>query len=330
MVVFAFVAAVLHFVLVPIGGDDTPITVVVSKGATARSIAENLADKKLIHLPCAFVFAASSAGLADKLKPGAYKFTRKMSVRQMVDAMADGDMAAIWVTIPEGFTVNEIANRLAEKTLVDKEEFLAAAQSITQDYSKIIPLPGPGLEGYLFPDTYLVSIDGNSEEIISTMLKGFKNRVYDPYSKEIVKIAGSDDPKLCAETLKKIIIIASMIEREAKVDKDRPLISAVIWNRLKLGMRLEIDATVNYAAGVHYSRLYYQHINSADSPYNTYKHRGLPPGPIANPGLPSIKAAMNPAKVNYLYYVAKPDGSHIFTNTLADHNAAKASRRNGG
>jgi UPF0755 protein len=189
-------------------------------------------------------------------------------------------------------------------------------------------VPSQSLEGYLFPNTYLIVLDSNPKMIVGQMLQAFKSQVAEPLSSDVVETAGNDGAQARSRALYQAVVVASMIEREAKVEKDRPLISAVIWNRLRKGMKLEVDATVQYALGEHRGRLFYSDL-AVISPYNTYRNPGLPPGPISNPGLASIKAALHPANVDYLYYVARPDGSHVFSHTLEEHNAAKARIRRG-
>lgn len=319
----------VHYVGAPVGGSKTPVMIVVPRGAAAGSVAEKLKNAGLIRSALGFTVFASTHDYAHKIKPGAYRFDRTMTVRQMLDTMVKGDVAAVWVTIPEGFTVRQIAKRLGEKRLVNESEFLTIASACAKDFEDIVNVPAPGLEGYLFPDTYLVPFEADPREIITQMLKNFKNRVADPMSGEIEKIAGGADTGSKGETLNRVLIVASLIEREAMVPQDRALVSAVIWNRLRIGMKLDIDATVLYALGEHRNRLYYKDL-AVESPYNTYINPGLPPGPIANPGIDSIKAAFYPENVGYLYYVARADGSHIFSKTLAEHNAAKQRVKNGG
>lgn len=305
----------------PVGGSRTSTVVVIPKGSTAGQVGEILSQKGLIHSGMAFAIVARLDGSASKIKPGAYKLSNVMSPSQMLDKMVNGDVDAVWVTIPEGFTIEKIAERLAAKKLIDKDEFIALAENGSDSYKNIIDIPAPGLEGYLYPNTYLIPVNAKSGEIIRMMLETFETEVADKADLNSSDQLRNDNNTSRIDALFRIITIASMIEREAKVPNDRPLVSAVIYNRLRLGMRLNIDATVQYALGEHRSRLFYRDL-SVDSPYNTYRNNGLPPGPISNPGMDSIKAAIHPAKVDYLYYVAKPDGSHIFTRTLEEHNAA--------
>jgi len=318
----------VYYVSAPVGGSKTPVMVAVPNGASAGTVAERIKKAGLIRSAMGFTVLARTCNYAHKIKPGAYRFDRTMSVKRMLDTMVKGDVAGVWVTIPEGFTIREIAKRLGEKQLVNESEFLAIATSCARDFKDIVNVPTPGLEGYLFPDTYLISFDAGPREIITQMLKNFREKVAGPMSGEIEKIAGGPDDESKSEALNRVLIVASLIEREAKIPKDRALISAVIWNRLRIGMKLDIDATVQYALGEHRNRLYYKDL-AIESPYNTYINPGLPPGPIANPGIASIKAALYPESVDYLYYVARPDGSHIFSKTLAEHNAAKQHARNG-
>lgn len=329
LVLTGLVLWTLYYVGAPVGGSTTPVMINVPKGATAAAVAEKLKEAGLIRSALGFTVIARARADAGKLKPGAYRFNKSMPVRRMLDAMVRGDVAAVWVTIPEGFTVRQVAGRLAGKHLVNESEFLTLVTACAGDFREIVSVPAPGLEGYLFPDTYLVPLNADPREIVTQMLKAFKSRVADPLSSEIGEISAGVDVESKGQVLNRIIIVASLIEREARVPKDRALISAVIWNRLQIGMKLDIDATVLYALGEHRRRLFYRDL-AVQSPYNTYIHPGLPPGPIANPGIDSIKAALHPEKVGYLYYVARPDGSHIFSRTLSEHNAARQRVRNGG
>lgn len=306
----------------PVGGDLKPVIVVVPEGATALGAGGRLEAAGLVRSGWGFAVVARLTGAASKIKPGVYEFSRAMSARQMLDKLVRGEVAAVWVTIPEGFTVRQIADRLAARKLVNRDEFLALARSGAKDFRGVLEMPGSGLEGYLFPATYLISFKTSAREVLEEMLKTFRSKAAKPYAAEIGRVAASGNGESNAAALSRIVIVASMIEREAKLDEDRPLISAVIWNRLRLGMKLDIDATVQYGLGGHRPRLFYGDL-AADTPYNTYLHAGLPPGPISNPGLASFRAALRPAKAGYLYYVARPDGSHIFSRTLQEHNAAK-------
>jgi UPF0755 protein len=313
---------IIYYLGAPVGGSEEPVVVVIPKGATAQSVGVILRSNGLVRSWWGFALIAKYTDEANKIKPGAYKFSKAMSVRFMLDMMINGRVAGVWVTIPEGFTARQIADRLAERNIVSSDAFATLTSTCAGDFSTNLHVPSQGLEGYLFTDTYLVPTDGDLRAIVDQMLDAFKAKVVVPLAPEIDKVANSSDPIVRSKALHRIIIVASMIEREAKAPKDRPLVSCVIWNRLRRGMKLQIDATVQYAWGEHQARLYYNDL-TVDSPYNTYLYAGLPPGPISNPGLDSIKAALHPAKSNYLYYVARKDGSHIFSRTLEEHNAAR-------
>jgi UPF0755 protein len=242
-----------------------------------------------------------------------------MSLSDILDKIARGDVSALWVTIPEGYTGQQIARVLASKKLVNDAVF---TQDVYQpDGAVTAPFiaPNGSLEGYPFPDTYLVPFHGNPHSVVKLMLDNFDKRVVKGMAGEI---------QASGMSLHQIITVASMIEREARVPEDRPLIASVIYNRLRQGMPLQIDATVEYALGGHRARIYYRDLK-VDSPYNTYRHRGLPLGPISNPGLSSIQAALHQAATDYLFYVAGPDGRHLFSRTVQEHGEAIQKVRRG-
>lgn len=304
----------------PVTGDKNAALVLVNipPGRNARQIGEILARKHLVRSPLSFVFASRMDGLSGKMHAGRYELSPAMPPRQIAARMALGETAQGVVTIPEGYTVRQAARRLAERHLVDEAQFLALAQTQGRTFrvGKWTP-PNDNLEGYLYPDTYTVPKGATARDMVQMMLDNFDRRVITPHGTEAKGFPGG---------LPAAVTLASLVEREAEVDSDRPLIAAVYRNRLKAGMRLQCDATVQYALPEHKTRLFYVDLR-VDSPYNTYRHAGLPPTPIANPGLPSIEAALHPAPVGYLYYVAGPGGRHVFSTTLAQHERAVAQAR---
>lgn len=325
LVVALMVAAgILYTVqmLGPVTGDKNAPSVLVDipPGKNARQIGQILARKHLIRSSLSFVFASRMGGLSGQMHAGHYELSPAMPPRQIAALMALGETAQGIVTVPEGFTVRKIARRLAEHHLADEMQFLDLAQTKGRTFHVRQWTPPDGnLEGYLFPDTYSVPKGASSREIIQMMLENFDRRVAMPDRVQTDKFPGG---------LAAVITLASLIEREAEVNADRPLIAAVYRNRLSIGMRLQCDATVQYALPEHKVRLHYSDYR-VDSPYNTYLHAGLPPTPIASPGLPSIEAALHPAAVGYLFYVAGPGGRHIFTRTLGEHEQAVARARAG-
>jgi UPF0755 protein len=294
----------------------------IPSGASAASIGDLLYNEGLIKNPQVFVLHARRYNLGHQFIAGRYRLSPSLSLVQIADQLKNGEIYAetIWFTIPEGFNVREIAQRLEEKDLADVELFLELAREPSQpiiDYFPEISLvetPGVNysLEGYLFPDTYEVYPDASVEEIIILML-GRLSRAFSEEQLERIEQLNS--------SLHEILTIAAMVEREGQVDHERALIAGVIYNRLQIGMRLQIDATVQYALGENKEFLTFKDLE-IESPYNTYQNDGLPPGPIASPGEASINAALYPEKSEFLYYNYKYDGSgeHFFSRTLEEHN----------
>ena len=214
------------------------------------------------------------------------------------------------LTFPEGFFLKQIAARVGASELrITEQAFSNAARRSLLAEQPAFELASESLEGYLFPDTYQIAIGTSAEEIVAEMLGNFEHKFCEKYEQQIAASSHS---------LHEIVTMASLIEREAKTEKDRGLIASVIDNRLAKGMKLQIDATVQYALPEHKERLLHSDLKVA-SPYNTYLHEGLPPGPICNPGLACLEAALNPPRTEYFYYVAREDGSHVFSRTYAEH-----------
>ncbi len=314
-VLIAMLAATRALSPVTTDKDVPTVLVTVPGGANVRRIGEILARRHLVRSPLAFVFAAQVAGVSGHLRAGRYELSPAMPPSQIAQLIALGRTAEDMVTVPEGFTVAQIARRLAARGMVRESEFLTLArtQGRTFRVNGWTP-PSDDLEGYLFPDTYRVPRGTTARAVITMMLTEFDERVIRPDSAQFARYPGG---------LPAAITMASLVEREAKADTDRPLIASALDNRLRAGMRLQCDATVQYALPQHKGRLMDADLRVA-SPYNTYLHTGLPPTPIANPGLLSIAAALHPAATDYLFYVARPDGRHIFSATLAQHDRAVA------
>ncbi|MDH7602824.1 MAG: endolytic transglycosylase MltG [Armatimonadota bacterium] len=315
-------------------GSSTPVRVAVPRGASARDVAKILVRNRVIRSPFVFLLTCRMSGKAAKLKPGVYELTSGMNLPEIVRVLVRGEALQAWVTIPEGYTIRQIGDVLQERGVTNAEAFVHAALTKGFEFSQYPFIGSECLEGYLFPDTYLVARGTQPERVIERMLDAFEHKVLVPYRPQIERAALRHfglQAQDFAQGLHKLLTVASLVEREAKIPKDRPLIAAVIYNRLKRGLKLEIDATVTYVPGdsrANKSRIYLRDLKT-DSPYNTYLHPGLPPGPICNPGLASIRAALEPADVDYLYYVARPDGSHVFSRTLQEHNRAKSAVRKG-
>lgn len=298
----------------PAGGEARMVRVTVPRGATARAVGADLERRGLIR--SAFVFNYDAHGRT--LKPGVYDFKPSESPREMLRRLERGDVATVRVTLPEGFTLRRIAHRLAQHGIVADEQAFLTLVTTQGNTLHASFTPPADLEGYLFPDTYRFPVGATDTQVAQQMLSEFD---------KLVATGEQDDIRASGRTLHDIVTVASLVEGEAETDADRPRIAGVIYNRLARNMRLEIDATVQYAQGFHKNRLLYRDL-AVDSPYNTYKISGLPPGPICCPGLPSLKAALHPTASDFLYYVAGPDGkAHLFARTLAEHNANVARMR---
>jgi UPF0755 protein len=301
------------FLFQPASASPQRIRVTIPEGAGAARIGQILEEKRVIRSAWAFGWYLRWRGEGATLKSGRYRLSANMSLAQIVQELQSGGAGpeedGIRVTIPEGYTLRQIAETLEKKGVVEKTAFLeaATAEAAIAQLRADFDLPKTTLEGYLFPDTYFFRPRTPARQVIETMLLNFQTRFVRPNQRAIAQ---------SGKTLHRLVTEASLIEREARVPEDRARIAGVIDNRLQRNMRLEVDATVLYALGRHKARVLYSDLE-VDSPYNTYRHRGLPPGPIANPGLESLLAALRPEQHDFLYYVARPDGSHLFTRTLA-------------
>lgn len=297
-------------------GEASDILFQIAPNSSTKQIARQLEEQGLIRNAQAFRLYSQYHELDAKIKAGYYLLNSSMSSQEILGILVRGKTASKSFTIPEGYNLAKIIDSLANKGLIREQLFkdLLVKGDFPYPFLQGLPSGQKRLEGYLFPETYNVSLDSTEKDIINVMLAGM--------DRQIKTLKLEEKAKAHNLTLHQVVTIASMIEREAKVSKDRALISSVIYNRLKIGMRLQIDATVEYALGGHREKIYYKDLE-VNSPYNTYKYAGLPPGPIASPGRESLLAAVNPAKTDYLYYVAKPDGSHAFAKTLEEHEKNK-------
>lgn len=291
--------------------DQVLIEVRIPQYSTAHSVAAILIEKGLIRDERIFLAYCYWQRHEKDLQAGLYDFSKSQSLDQIIQQLVEGKVKQMTFTIPEGYTVRQIGELLVKNGICRPEQWQAALQA-NYDYPFLqsgITDREKRLEGYLYPDTYTFEDETGAEAIINMMLTRF-DRVWDDNFKSQAQ----------ARQLQvgRVITVASLIEREAQVAEERRRIAGVIYNRLQKGMPLQIDASVIYALGEHRETVTYQDLE-IDSPYNTYKHAGLPPGPIASPGRAAIEAAVNPELHNYYYYVAKGDGSHQFSATYLEH-----------
>lgn len=308
---FIFLANVFLTAPSTVQNHNTPVIVKVHRGASLDAISEILLNEGLIGNKFYFKLVAKIKGWENSLQAGSYLISPGEGPLEILEKMKNGDAVidTVHFTIPEGYTVEQIAQVIEGKNLARKEEFLDAVKKF-----KLEGLEASGgeypLEGYLFPDTYEVYADAQPDEIISLMLKRFFQVVDQEY------LARLDAAGM---SLKDAVTLASVVEREAVVDEERPIIAAVFLKRLEIGMPLQSCATINYLLPEPKDHLTDKEL-AIDSPYNTYKYKGLPPGPIGNPGKASLDAVINPDDQGYLYFVAKNDGTHAFGRTLQEHN----------
>lgn len=294
-----------------LGAGGGPGTIVYIKPRTGvQEIAQTLREAGIIQSRWAFLALAYLQGSLTRLQAGEYEFTPGMSLLEILRKLEAGRVITHQVTIPEGFTAQDIARLLAGERLVNVERFTALAKDLQLVES--LDVPGDSLEGYLFPDTYRLTRGMGEEEILRIMVARFHQALPKDFDLQAERL-GLD--------LHSVVTLASLIEKEAKLDRERPIVAAVFHNRLRRNMPLQSDPTAVYGAPGPRRR-----ITSLDlrrkTPYNTYLKAGLPPGPIANPGQASLLAALNPARVSFLYFVAKNDGTHFFSRTLEQHAQA--------
>lgn len=299
--------------------DAEPVRVRIPAGASFAEVTDSLAAKRLVQAPFFFRLYARVVGVDDEVKPGTYGFRPGTGWKQLLEDLRLGRVLTFRLVIPEGWDLQRIAPRLASLTGASPDSVLALLADTTQPAR--FGVPGPTLEGYLYPATYTFPVDAPVDSVIANLVAAYK-AVWTPARRARADSVGMSE--------REVVTLASIIEKEARIRSEMPLISAVYHNRLRIGYPLQADPTVQYALGRHRARLLYADIDSvADHPYNTYRNPGLPPGPIASPSADAIDAALAPADVDYLYFVARPDGSHVFTRSLAEHNRAKAEvRRN--
>jgi UPF0755 protein len=298
-------------------GDGPVVQVHVPQGAAFGTVMDSLAAYEVVRSPRLFRAYARVTGADRAIKPGVYGFRRGMGWDRILADLHQGRILTHRITIPEGWELRKIAPRLAAATGASPDSvllFLADGATASR-----FGVPGPTLEGYIYPATYTLPLGMPLEGIVGVMVGQYR-KIWTP-----ARRARADSLKLSERD---VVTLASIVEKEARVRDEMATISAVYHNRLRIGYPLQADPTVQYALGVHQTRLLYAHIDSvADNPYNTYRRRGLPPGPIASPSTAAVDATLYPADVPFLYFVARPDGSHIFTRSLVEHNRARAMLR---
>jgi UPF0755 protein len=295
-------------------GDTNTVTVIdIPPGMSLKKTAQTLEDDKIIRSALSFRLLAYLEKKSNKVRIGEYALSPNMPPAEILRKITSGQTVPHPVTIPEGYRIAEIAEHLSNKGLVRKDKFLEQVRN--PEFLKYLAIPADTLEGYLFPDTYHFSKYTDETVVIRTMLESFRKTVLLP---EFLRRA-----RELNLSFHQVVTLASLIEKETGRREERPLIASAFHNRLKKKMLLQTDPTVIYALPGFDGNLRKKDL-SYDSPYNTYKYPGLPPGPIASPGKESMQAALYPATTDYLYFVSKQDGTHYFSANLQEHNNAVA------
>jgi UPF0755 protein len=318
-------------ILFPIGSDSSEEVFRIEKGEGSRDIALNLQEEGLIRWGPMFRLYVLFTASADELQAGTYSLSKSMNIPRMVGKFTNGEVIREKLTVIEGWSLRNIGYHLENKGLFQAEEFWEVAGFPATDYLQATDLPEPkdfsgeysfleskpdnvGLEGFLFPDTYEVTMEAEVEDIVRKMLDNFDQKLTLQLREEIARQG---------KTIFDIITMASILEREVQTKEDKEIVSGIFWKRMKLQKPLESCATIAYIKGVDQWRYSFEDTR-IESPFNTYLNYGLPLGPISNPGMDSILAAVYPESTEYLYYLSTPEGQTIFSKTFEEHSQAKA------
>jgi UPF0755 protein len=300
----------ISFAVRPIDDQATQATVYIPKGTSFLAIVNILDQAGMVKHKPLFILLSRFKEAASSIKPGEYELATSMSPIEIINKLFKGDIKVRRVTIPEDFTLKQIVDRLIEENLVGEKDFI----NVTTDpvFLASLNIDANSAEGYLYPDTYDFYRGMATQEIIRIMVKQFRKKV----TPEMIERA-----RVMGMTPTEFVTLASLIGKETGHKEEKAKVSAVFHNRLKRGMRLQSDPTAVYRLDAYRNSVKRKDLNN-DTPYNTYKIKGLPLGPIANPGIDSLEAALYPAPVNYLFFVSKNDGTHIFSSNLAEHAQA--------
>lgn len=287
---------------IPAASSSDSVEISIPAGSSSKSIGRNLASKGAVHSALGFRIACLLSGKGARLRAGDYDMPSGLNAWQAVDYLVSGKSLQHKFLIPEGLAAYQIAALLEAKKLANGERFLKLVRDPA--FAKKLGIDAPGLEGYLFPDSYQFVRGVPEETLAGMMVERFKQKV----------------PSSMRD--RKLLTLASIIEKEARLDEERPKVARVFLNRKEKKMRFESCATIRFALNKYTGPILFKDLE-VESRYNTYRHWGLPPGPICSPGLKSIQAAQNPAQGDWLFFVVGSDGSHVFSNTFDEHKKAK-------
>jgi UPF0755 protein len=293
--------------LAAVGGDATEVGFHVEPGKTLRGLGRELESQGLIRNARAFEWLGRWREAAGELRAGEYALSRELSSGEILDRIVAGRVRTWEVSLPEGLTAVEVAARVESAGLAEAPAFLAVVAD--PDAPERLGVEGPGLEGYLFPETYQLARGLDAEAVVKTLVDEFL-RAWEPRAERAAERGLS---------MRQVATLASIVEKETGVPEERPLIAGVFHNRLARGMRLETDPTVIYGIPEFDGNLTRAHLDDATNPYNTYQIPGLPPGPIANAGAAALEAVVEPAESEYLFFVSRNDGTHVFSKSYRAH-----------
>jgi UPF0755 protein len=289
-------------------GSGEPIRFTVPRGSGISTIADTLEARGVVRSATVFRAYARTRG-ESAIHPGIYEMRAGAAFDHILDRLRRGDVVRVRVVVPEGWDLRGIAPRLG--TAVGMEPDSVLSRLMDPGAAERFGVPGPTLEGYLYPATYVLPLGSTLEQVVREMTGRYRSAWTERMRQRADSLGMSE---------REVVTLASIVEKEARIWEERPLIAGVYHNRLRRGMRLEADPTVQYAVGEHQRRLLRRHIEeTAADPYNTYRHAGLPPGPIASPSTGALEAALHPAEHDFLFFVARTDGSHVFSRTYAEH-----------
>ena len=308
--IITYLALLINYSLTPVDGKNTPVTVDIPTGSSFLKITKILEEAGMVKSRMLFYGLVSTRQALRSIRAGEYEFNTSMTPWAVVDKLLRGEIRTYRVTIPEDLSVKEIAVRLKEYKLINEKQFFELAED--KEFLRSVGIKAASVEGYLFPETYYFDRSMSTRQIIRIMVSQFWKKVTPAMLNRANELGF---------TVQEYVILASIIGKESGNDAEKPLISAVFHNRLKRKMRLQSDPTAVYDLENFNGAVKRSHLKR-NSPYNTYVISGLPPGPIGNPGLDSLQAALYPAGINYLYFVSQGDGSHFFSSSLEMHNQA--------
>lgn len=298
-------------------GTGDPVRVHVPAGASFAQVTDSLSARGIIRAAPVFKLYARARGATQGVQPGTYAFRAGTNWAQILDDLNAGRVLTARLVIPEAWDLRGIAPRVAALTGLGEDTVMHVLTDTA--VANRLGVPGPTLEGYLYPATYTFPVEAPLDSILARMVATYR-RIWTPERRARADSIGLSE--------REVVALASIVEKEARQRDEMPTIAGVYHNRLRRNWRLEADPTVQYALGEHQERLLYAHIDeTADNPYNTYRIFGLPPGPIGSPSVLGIDATLWPDTVDYMFFVARPDGSHIFTRTLDEHNRARVAVR---